>query len=109
MSLPEPLQGSADALDAATDEYLNERELSQRCLGDDRTMQDVEDIDTGDYPDAAVENARMALEAREDTGNPNDCGTRVGWERANQLVNGEDLSEETIGRMAAFKRHEDNK
>ena len=109
MSLPEPLQGSADALDAATDEYLNERELSQRCLGDDRTMQDVEDIDTGDYPDAAVENARMALEAREDTGNPNDCGTRVGWERANQLVNGEDLSEETIGRMAAFERHEDNK
>ena len=78
-------------------------------FSDDRTMQDVEDIDTGDYPDAAVENARMALEAREDTGNPNDCGTRVGWERANQLVNGEDLSEETIGRMAAFERHEDNK
>jgi len=34
MTLPEPLQGSADALDAATDEYLNERELSQRCLGE---------------------------------------------------------------------------
>ena len=78
-------------------------------FSDDRTMQDVEDIDTGDYPDAAVENARMALEAREDTGNPNDCGTRVGWERANQLANGEALSEETIGRMASFARHEDNK
>jgi len=74
----------------------------------DRDLQDVEDIDTGDYPQAAVENARMALEAREDTGNPNDCGTRVGWERANQLDNGEDLSEETISRMAAFERHEDN-
>lgn len=62
-----------------------------------------------DYPEAAQENARMALEAKEDTGNPNDCGTRVGWERANQLDNGEALSEDTIGRMAAFERHEDNK
>jgi len=75
----------------------------------DRSLQDVEDIDTGDYPDAAVENAQMALDAKEDTGDPNDCGTQVGWERANQLVNGEDLSEDTIGRMAAFERHEDNK
>jgi phage portal protein BeeE len=61
-----------------------------------------------DYPEAAVENARMALDAREDTGNPNDCGTRVGWERANQLDNGEALSEETVRRMAAFRRHQDN-
>ena len=61
-----------------------------------------------DYPDAAVENARMALDAREDTGNPNDCGTRVGWARANQLDNGEALSEETVRRMAAFRRHQDN-
>jgi hypothetical protein len=75
----------------------------------DRHLQDIEDIDTGDYPDAAVENAQMALDAREDTGNPNDCGTQVGWERANQLVNGEDLSEDTIERMASFARHEDNK
>jgi len=72
-------------------------------------LQDIEDIDMGDYPEAAQENARMALEAREETGNPNDCGTRVGWERANQLDNGEDLTEDTIGRMAAFERHEDNK
>jgi len=78
-------------------------------VGEDRTLQDIEDIDTGDYPDAAVENAQMALDAREETGNPNDCGTRVGWERANQLVNGEDLSEDTIERMASFARHEDNK
>jgi len=76
---------------------------------DFRDLQDVEDIDTGDYPEAAVENAQMALDAREETGNPNDCGTQVGWERANQLVNGEDLSEDTIGRMSNFARHEDNK
>jgi len=76
---------------------------------DSRSLQDVEDIDTGDYPQAARENAQMALDARDDTGNPNDCGTRVGWERANQLANGEDLSEDTIGRMSNFSRHEDNK
>jgi len=74
-----------------------------------RALKDIEDIDTGDYPEAAVENAQMALDAREETGNPNDCGTQVGWERANQLVNGEELSEDTIGRMAAFARHEQNK
>jgi len=75
----------------------------------ERELQDISDIDTGDYPDAAQENARMALDAREDTDNPNDCGTQVGWERANQLANGEDLSEDTIERMASFARHEDNK
>jgi len=61
-----------------------------------------------DYPDAARENARMALEAREDTDNPNDCGTDTGWARANQLADGEPLSEETVRRMAAFRRHQDN-
>jgi hypothetical protein len=83
--------------------------LDQFFNASGRELQDIEDIDMGDYPDAAQENARMALEAREETGNPNDCGTRVGWERANQLDNGEDLSENTISRMAAFERHEDNK
>jgi hypothetical protein len=61
-----------------------------------------------DYPDAAVENARMALDAREDTGDPNDCGTDTGWARANQLDNREALSEDTVRRMAAFRRHQDN-
>mgnify|MGYP000111297809 CR=1 FL=1 len=72
-----------------------------------KELQDVEDIDTGDYPEAAVENAQMALDWKDETGNPNDCGTRVGWERANQLVNGESLSEDTINRMVSFfSRHE---
>jgi hypothetical protein len=61
-----------------------------------------------DYPDAASENARMALEARESTGNPNDCGTDVGWARANQLAGHEPISRETVGRMAAFDRHREN-
>jgi hypothetical protein len=95
----EPMGGLfGEAAEDAVDAELSKRDL-----------QDIEDIDMGDYPDAAVENAQMALDAREETGNPNDCGTQVGWERANQLVNGEDLSEDTIERMASFARHEDNK
>jgi hypothetical protein len=89
--------------DARTVAQGEVRELSAHSL-----QEDVEDIATDDYPEAAVENARMALEAREETGDPNDCGTRVGWERANQLDNGESLSEDTISRMAQFERHEDN-
>ncbi|AGM11341.1 prohead protease [Halogranum tailed virus 1] len=61
-----------------------------------------------DYPEAAKENAQMALDAREQTGNPNDCGTDVGWQRANQLASGESLSRDTIERMAQFNRHRQN-
>ena len=61
-----------------------------------------------DYPDAASENAQMALDARDETGNPNDCGTEAGWARANQLANNEAISEETVGRMASFRRHQSN-
>jgi hypothetical protein len=63
---------------------------------------------TTDYPEAASENAQMALDAREDTGDPNDCGTDTGWARANQLADREAISEETVRRMAAFRRHQDN-
>lgn len=62
-----------------------------------------------DYPKAASENAQMALDAREDTDNPNSCGTRTGWARANQLAKGENISRDTISRMASFARHEKNK
>jgi hypothetical protein len=59
-------------------------------------------------PQAAQENAQQALDARDDTGNPKDCGTRTGWKRANQLASGESLSEDTIQRIANFGRHESN-
>lgn len=63
-----------------------------------------------DYPQEAVENARQALEAEENPDFNNDeCGTQVGWERANQLDNGENLSEDTIQRMHSFfERHDGN-
>jgi len=60
-----------------------------------------------DYPKAASENAARALRIRDE--NPNlDCGTPVGWARANQLANGENISEETIARMSSFARHYEN-
>jgi len=80
-------------------------------------MQSEEDMDEmseelaegyDDYPEAAKENAQMALDAREETDNPNDCGTDVGWRRANQLASGESLSRDVIAKMSAFNRHRQN-
>ena len=53
-----------------------------------------------DYPDAAKNNARRALDHKEKYGS--DCGTLVGWQRANQIANGEGLSEETVKRTYSF-------
>lgn len=53
-----------------------------------------------DYPDAAKNNARRALDHKEKYGS--DCGTLVGWQRANQIANGEGLSEETVQRTYSF-------
>lgn len=53
-----------------------------------------------DYPNSAREEARKALRFQEE--NQTDCGTRVGWERANQLDNGEALSDETVKRTYSF-------
>jgi len=60
-----------------------------------------------DYPQAASENAKIALRWAEENG-WSDCGTAVGKARANQLANGEAISEETISRMASFERHRQN-
>jgi len=60
-----------------------------------------------DYPQAASENAKIALRWAEENG-WGDCGTPVGKARANQLANGEAISEETISRMASFERHRQN-
>ena len=53
-----------------------------------------------DYPAAAKNNAQRALDHKEKNGS--DCGTLVGWQRANQIANGEGLSEETVQRTYSF-------
>ena len=60
-----------------------------------------------DYPEAAKENAKIALRWAEKNG-WGECGTDVGKQRANQLAKGESISRETIARMAAFERHREN-
>jgi len=52
------------------------------------------------YPKAASENAARALKHREENGS--DCGTPVGWTRANQLANRETISDEILVRTYSF-------
>jgi hypothetical protein len=61
-----------------------------------------------DYPQAAVNNAKRALDWAKENG-WGSCGTDVGKRRANQLANRERLTAETIARMASFARHQQNK
>ena len=49
-----------------------------------------------DYPDTAKNNARRALKHKRENGS--DCGTRVGWFRAEQLASGEGLTEDEVRR-----------
>lgn len=57
-----------------------------------------------DYPKGAIENAKIAIRYAEENG-WGDCLEATGKARANQLANGEPISEETISRMARFERH----
>jgi hypothetical protein len=60
-----------------------------------------------DYPEAATENAKIALRWVEENG-WGSCGEATGKARASQLANREPISEDTIARMAAFERHRQN-
>jgi hypothetical protein len=59
-----------------------------------------------DYPESVKNNAKAVLKWVEENG-WGDCGTEVGKIRANQLANGEPISEDTIKRMYSYlSRHE---
>ena len=103
------------------------KDFIQRCMSDDKMVSEYKNTDQRlavcsttyeelskinlesytDYPKQATENAKIALRYAEENG-WGDCGTPVGKQRANQLANGEPISEETIARMAAFERHRQN-
>ena len=53
-----------------------------------------------DYPEGAKNNAKKALKHRENNGT--DCGTPVGWQRANQLSSGEAISDDVLVRTYSF-------
>ena len=60
-----------------------------------------------DYPESAKNAAKRALDWADENG-WGSCGTAVGKARANQLAKGENISEDTIARMASFARHKQN-
>jgi len=64
--------------------------------------------DTYKAPEGARNAAKKALKWRDEHGDEVKAMTRVGWTRANQLANGENLSLDTVKRMAAFARHKKN-
>jgi len=53
-----------------------------------------------DYPQAASDNAQRALDFREENGT--DCGTPVGWARANQISSRASISDEILVRTYSF-------
>ena len=61
-----------------------------------------------DYPKAARENACRAVIHADEEG-WGSCGTAVGKRRASQLCMGQNISRDTIARMAAFARHAQHK
>ena len=52
------------------------------------------------YPEAATNAAKKALKHREENGS--DCGTPVGWQRANQLASKEAISDDVLRRTYSF-------
>jgi hypothetical protein len=82
----------------------NEPYICHKCGKDNAKVKEENFQSYTDYPKAASENAKVALRWAEENG-WGDCGTPVGKARANQLANGEAISEETISRMASFARH----
>ena len=61
-----------------------------------------------DYPQAATTNACRAVKWAEKNG-WGSCLQAEGKNRANQLCNRENITEETIARMSAFRRHQQHK
>lgn len=77
-------------------------------MGDRINMAPMIKQDTYKPPEAARNNARRVLRWREEHPNEIKGMTRVGWTRANQLASGENISRETVSRMAQFNRHRQN-
>ena len=74
----------------------------------EESLNEAEDT-YNDYPAAAKENAKKALDWRDQYGRDEvTAGTPVGWQRANQLAKGEKLSQDVVSRMAQFNRHRKN-
>jgi len=96
--------GKSPSVGAAVWQYLIDRAIRYQKLTEDvMTFESY-----NDYPKAATENACKVLRWRDEHGDEVQGMTQVGWTRANQLCNRENISEETIARMSGFQRHKQN-
>ena len=89
----------ADKLDMSSqsiEEY--ERQLTIEELKEIISEEKLESY--SDYPEAVRNNAKRGIELNEAVGNK--CATQVGKVRAQQLANGEPVSEKTIKRMFSY-------
>ena len=68
----------------------------------------LNESETYSPPQAARNNAKRVLKWKEEHGKEVKAMTQTGWTRANQLASGENLSYDTVKRMAAFERHREN-
>lgn len=102
VSHPEEMDIDVSGLPPYVDEVprCKDKENCKNCVCDKKDKFES----YNDYPDAAKENAKIALRYAEENG-WGDCGTAVGKQRANQISKGENISEDTISRMASFERH----
>ena len=97
--------------DSYKDEAQPEPTVTDEAVDDlEEENEEAVELNTtyNDYPEAARNNAKRALKWAKENG-WGSCGTSVGKRRASQIANGENLSRDTIARMASFKRHEQHK
>jgi hypothetical protein len=88
--------------------YDNNLDVVKQLPKVGRLFQNIKLAETyNDYPQAATENAKIALRWVEKNG-WGTCGEATGKARANQLANREPISRDTIARMSSFERHRQN-
>lgn len=86
---------------------LKEIEAGKKLLRIKKSLIEYQLESFNDYPDSASNNAKRAIEYKEE--NDVKCGTKVGWTRARQLADKKNITRETIARMASFNRHKQHK
>lgn len=105
---PNPSENRTDFIQRCMEDSLmnDEYDVQQRYAVCQSAWTETKAEDSyNDYPQAATNNAKKALKWAEQNG-WGDCGTPVGKARANQLAKRENITRDTIARMASFKRHQ---
>jgi hypothetical protein len=98
------------SLAAYDDEEQDETELEALTVIEEllAALESVDLASYDDYPQAASDNAQKVLNWRKRYGDEVNGMTAIGWRRANQLAKRQNISRETIARMASFARHRKN-